>query len=66
MPPVYRAPRALCKILGDTKWRESKLEESAYLLYQISPGNTRGESYAMQEMPFGSARWSQFLPEMWG
>lgn len=39
---------------GDTKWRESKLEESAYLLYQISPGNTRGESYAMQEMPFRS------------
>lgn len=34
--------------------RESKLEESAYLLYQISPGNTRGESYAMQEMPFRS------------
>lgn len=41
---------------GDTKWRESKLEESAYLLYQISPRNARGESYAMQEMPFRIAR----------
>lgn len=54
--PGVPSTEGITQNLGDTKWGESKLEESAYLLYQISPRNTRGESYAMQKMPFRSAR----------